>query len=175
MPETIVAASPRKDPESGGWGLWVEDFDGAEAGCRVPVQVVAASGKTWHDEAVLKRQVLGPDGIKRWVSVSARTNAVDPTQSRDVTAVGEVAQLERNSPSSCGHCRAVAEGDPPPRSRPLAEIVGEATALAGWVLDRIDSEWVGDHWHVRIGQHVLAPDERTNGAGNTQEPEDEPF
>lgn len=175
MSERILA-NPRKDAESGKWGLWVDDFDGAEEDALVPVTVTSAAGKQWRDKAVLHRRVTGSDGRTRWIASSARNNGSRDSRPTEPDASSGHESSDQIEPLPCGLCRAAAAGLPrQTHIRPLAEIVHEATGLADWTPDRIETEWVGDHWHIRIGQHPISTSPAESAPAGTSVEDSEPF
>ena len=141
----LPRAAPRKDDSApSGWGLWVDDFDGAEADMCVQVAVHPRSGEPWPAEALLEKRVGNQDGTERWVAQNTGNGGTarwaKPCTERTRTEAG--AEADKGEPEPCS-VTAIDE-------RPLAEIIHDFTSVPGWVPRRMEIEVLDGKYHIEL-------------------------
>ena len=145
MTET-VAATPRKDDaEPNGWGLWVDDFPGAEPGMCVQVEVCPRTGEAWADEALLQKRISGNDGAARWIARSVRKSSARQHDTSD----GEDDpghDTDASAPEPNGDRQSVRTFD----KRSLPEIMQDVMDIPGLIPRFVNTQWVGDGWNIEI-------------------------
>lgn len=145
MPETVAAAPRKDDAEPHGWGLWVDDFPGAEAGMCVQVEVRPRTGEAWSDEAMLQKQISGNDGTTRWI---ARSVSKSHPRQRDTPdgQGGSTSGAHASAPTSNGGRQSVRAFD----KRSLPEIMQDVMEIPGLIPRFVNTQWVGDGWNIEI-------------------------
>lgn len=151
-----VQASPRRLAEplpSLGWGLWVDDFEGAAEQTETQVTVVASSGKHWTARALLLQPVNRPDGTRQWAAVDAAKAAAlgdcfDPAAA--AATAGMLSGDRPANPAPGGACDvANPDGALPIPERSLADVMNEAYSQPGWTPTRIDVLYTaGGGWEI---------------------------
>ena len=148
MAETIIEmprAAARKDEcAPSGWGLWVDDFDGAEPDMRVHVTVHPRSGDPWPAEALLQKRVSNKDGTERWIAqnISQDDKPRPPASGTHQPDPG----TDCHEAAATMAQRTVATID----ERPLAEIIHDFTSVPGWVPRRMEIEVLNGKYHIEL-------------------------